>query len=246
MHDDVHGTAVSTLAAVLVACDQAGIDLSRRDRRPGRARRRRAGHRNADASRPAPRVLASDPQRGVARPRARARDRGHRLRGRHGARRRSSCSPPGVPGLVKPEIGARRPGDPGPHQPRPRDHAEGRGWRAGAAFAADGSLVNNVLGFPGIFRGALAQRRRGDLDRDEAGRRPRDRRADRGVGAGTGRARPRGAPRGRRAPCADAAGAPRDSPAPSRRCPPGSSEPWPSGAGKLPGPGEDARRASAR
>jgi malate dehydrogenase (oxaloacetate-decarboxylating) len=27
---------------------------------------------------------------------------------------------------------------------------------AGAAFAADGSLVNNVLGFPGIFRGALA------------------------------------------------------------------------------------------
>ena len=28
--------------------------------------------------------------------------------------------------------------------------------RAGAAFAADGSLVNNVLGFPGIFRGALS------------------------------------------------------------------------------------------
>src|SRR5439155_2086446 len=26
---------------------------------------------------------------------------------------------------------------------------------AGAAFAADGSVVNNVLGFPGIFRGAL-------------------------------------------------------------------------------------------
>jgi malate dehydrogenase (oxaloacetate-decarboxylating) len=26
---------------------------------------------------------------------------------------------------------------------------------AGAAFAADGSLVNNVLGYPGIFRGAL-------------------------------------------------------------------------------------------
>jgi malate dehydrogenase (oxaloacetate-decarboxylating) len=28
--------------------------------------------------------------------------------------------------------------------------------RAGAAFAADGSVVNNVLGFPGIFRGALS------------------------------------------------------------------------------------------
>ncbi len=27
--------------------------------------------------------------------------------------------------------------------------------KAGAAFAADGRLVNNILGFPGIFRGAL-------------------------------------------------------------------------------------------
>jgi malate dehydrogenase (oxaloacetate-decarboxylating) len=27
--------------------------------------------------------------------------------------------------------------------------------RAGAAFAADGTSVNNVLGYPGIFRGAL-------------------------------------------------------------------------------------------
>ena len=26
---------------------------------------------------------------------------------------------------------------------------------AGAAFASDGSIVNNVLGYPGIFRGAL-------------------------------------------------------------------------------------------
>ena len=26
---------------------------------------------------------------------------------------------------------------------------------AGAAFAADGKVVNNVLGFPGIFRGAV-------------------------------------------------------------------------------------------
>ena len=48
---------------------------------------------------------------------------------------------------------------------------------AGAAFAADGSMVNNVLGFPGIFRGALASGARGDLHRDEARRRARDRRA---------------------------------------------------------------------
>ena len=31
---------------------------------------------------------------------------------------------------------------------------------AGAAFAADGRSVNNALGFPGLFRGALAARAR--------------------------------------------------------------------------------------
>ena len=30
-----------------------------------------------------------------------------------------------------------------------------RALDSGAAFAADGSMVNNVLGYPGIFRGAL-------------------------------------------------------------------------------------------
>ena len=39
MHDDVHGTAVATLAAVLVACDQVGI----------RARRSRPSARSASA-----------------------------------------------------------------------------------------------------------------------------------------------------------------------------------------------------
>jgi malate dehydrogenase (oxaloacetate-decarboxylating) len=34
--------------------------------------------------------------------------------------------------------------------------APGVALRAGAAFAADGAAVNNALGFPGIFRGALA------------------------------------------------------------------------------------------
>ena len=30
MHDDVHGTAVVTLAAALVACRQAGLDAATR------------------------------------------------------------------------------------------------------------------------------------------------------------------------------------------------------------------------
>ena len=35
------------------------------------------------------------------------------------------------------------------------DQPRGMRIAAGAAFAADGSSVNNVLGYPGIFRGAL-------------------------------------------------------------------------------------------
>jgi len=60
----------------------------------------------------------------------------------------------GVPGLIKKEMV--RPGqiilalsNPNPEiQP-------GTAREAGAAFAADGASVNNVLGFPGIFRGAV-------------------------------------------------------------------------------------------
>jgi malate dehydrogenase (oxaloacetate-decarboxylating) len=38
--------------------------------------------------------------------------------------------------------------------PRPEIEPE-VALKQGAAFAADGKLVNNVLGFPGIFRGAV-------------------------------------------------------------------------------------------
>ena len=43
--------------------------------------------------------------------------------------------------------------------------------RAGAAFAADGRSVNNVLGYPGIFRGALQAGAKRDQPGDEARRR---------------------------------------------------------------------------
>ena len=51
MHDDVHGTAVVTLAAALVACRHAGLTLDRGGRRPDRARRRRLRHRRPDGGR---------------------------------------------------------------------------------------------------------------------------------------------------------------------------------------------------
>jgi malate dehydrogenase (oxaloacetate-decarboxylating) len=60
----------------------------------------------------------------------------------------------GRPGLIAPELV--RPGqvilaltNPDP-EIRPEE-----ALAAGAAYAADGSVVNNVLGYPGIFKGAL-------------------------------------------------------------------------------------------
>ena len=60
----------------------------------------------------------------------------------------------GVPGLIRPE--AVRDGQVilALTNPDPEIDPEAA-LAAGAAFAADGTIVNNVLGYPGIFRGAL-------------------------------------------------------------------------------------------
>jgi len=65
----------------------------------------------------------------------------------------------GCPGLIKPEMVKKGQvilalSNPNP-EITPEDAAA-----AGAAFAADGKSVNNALGFPGIFRGALNVRAR--------------------------------------------------------------------------------------
>jgi malate dehydrogenase (oxaloacetate-decarboxylating) len=60
----------------------------------------------------------------------------------------------GVPGLIKKEMV--RPGQIILALSNPNPEIEpGTAREAGAAFAADGTSVNNVLGFPGIFRGAV-------------------------------------------------------------------------------------------
>ncbi|MHB8708819.1 MAG: malic enzyme-like NAD(P)-binding protein [Desulfuromonadales bacterium] len=63
----------------------------------------------------------------------------------------------GVPGLIKPDMV--RPGQVilALSNPNPEITPEAA-REAGAAFAADGKSVNNALGFPGIFRGALNAR----------------------------------------------------------------------------------------
>ena len=60
----------------------------------------------------------------------------------------------GVPGLIKPEMV--RPGQVILALSNPNPEIEpDTALEAGAAFAADGKEVNNVLGFPGILRGAV-------------------------------------------------------------------------------------------
>ena len=153
LHDDQHGTAVVALAAVRNAgrmVDQrlsqsvvgqiglgaAGIGISR-----------------LLLARGVETVLGADLNPA-------ARDRLNSLGGEPAeldellARADIVIATTGVPGLIRPE--QVRPGqvilalsNPDP-EIEPRD-----ALKAGAAFAADGKSINNVLGFPGLFRGAL-------------------------------------------------------------------------------------------
>jgi malate dehydrogenase (oxaloacetate-decarboxylating) len=154
MHDDVHGTAVATLAAALVACDQAGLRLE--EATVGQVGLGAAGLGIATlmVQAGASSVLASDPNEESH---ARARERGIEIVDFDAVMERADVvvATTGVPGLIKPE--QVRPGqvilalsNPDPEiSPKVAEEA-------GAAFAADGTSVNNVLGFPGIFRGALS------------------------------------------------------------------------------------------
>jgi malate dehydrogenase (oxaloacetate-decarboxylating) len=59
-----------------------------------------------------------------------------------------------VPDLIKPEMVRKGQGILALSNPNP-EIDPGLALAQGAAFAADGKSVNNVLGFPGIFRGAV-------------------------------------------------------------------------------------------
>jgi malate dehydrogenase (oxaloacetate-decarboxylating) len=60
----------------------------------------------------------------------------------------------GAQGLIKPEMVRKGQIILALSNPNPEIEPEAA-MKAGAAFAADGQSVNNVLGFPGIFRGAV-------------------------------------------------------------------------------------------
>ena len=153
MHDDVHGTAVVSLAALMVACRYAGIELA--SATVGQLGLGAAGFGIAalmvDAG--VRRVMAFDP---LEASHARARAHGVEISTMERVMAEADVvvATTGRPGLIPPEM--IRPGQVILALTNPDPEIEPEvAEAAGAAFAADGRSVNNVLGYPGIFRGAL-------------------------------------------------------------------------------------------
>ena len=153
MHDDVHGTAVVSLAAAIVACRYAGVDL--RTATVGQLGLGAAGYGIASLMVDAGvrRVIAFDPLEAAH---ARAREHGVEVSSMERVLADADVvvATTGRAGLIQPEM--IRPGQVilALTNPDPEIDPEAA-EAAGAAFAADGRSVNNVLGYPGIFRGAL-------------------------------------------------------------------------------------------
>jgi malate dehydrogenase (oxaloacetate-decarboxylating) len=156
MHDDVHGTAVVTMAAAIAACRQVDIRLD--DATVGQIGLGAAGYGIATLIHDAGvrRVLAFDPNE---RAQARAAERGIEIADLRTVMREADVvvATSGVPGLITPDLIQEGQVILALTNPVPEIEPEAA-LAAGAAFAADGTSVNNVLGYPGIFRGALDAR----------------------------------------------------------------------------------------
>ena len=153
MHDDVHGTAVVTMAAAIAACRQ--VDMRLDEAVVGQIGLGAAGYGIASLIHDAgvKRVIATDPSPWAQ---EQARARGIEIADLATVMGEADVvvATTGRPGLITPALV--RPGQvilalSNPVPEIEPDLALG----AGAAFAADGTSVNNVLGYPGIFRGAL-------------------------------------------------------------------------------------------
>ena len=153
MHDDVHGTAVVTLAAAIAACRQADRQLDKAV--VGQIGLGAAGYGIASLIHDAgvERVIATDPN-----PTAQEQAREHgidigSLEDVMGAAD-VVVATSGQPGLIDPSLVRDGQVILALTNPEPEIDPDAA-IAAGAAFAADGTSVNNVLGYPGIFRGAL-------------------------------------------------------------------------------------------
>jgi malate dehydrogenase (oxaloacetate-decarboxylating) len=153
MHDDQHGTAVVSLAALMVAANRTGVDINKAV--IGQIGLGAAGNAIAKMliGLTGNTILGADMSEDAV-------ERFVREGGRKSDLKEimSECdvviATTGSPNLIKPEM--IRKGQiilalSNPNAEIDPDVALAHG----AVFAADGKSVNNVLGFPGIFRGAV-------------------------------------------------------------------------------------------
>lgn len=153
LHDDQHGTAVVTTAALMVAAQRAGKDLEQMQ--IGQIGLGAAGMATT-------RMLMGVTHHPVWG--ADLNPQALQMFAKHGgkpstlAEIMANCdvviSTTGVPGLIQPEMVRQGQIILALSNPKPEIEPE-VAMAHGAAFAADGKSVNNVLGFPGIFRGAV-------------------------------------------------------------------------------------------
>jgi malate dehydrogenase (oxaloacetate-decarboxylating) len=157
LHDDQHGTAVAALAATSNAMARAGLDLAKA--RVGVLGLGAAGTaiaRMIQGVTEQP-VLGYDPN---AEAQERLRKSGGQVAAGLDALLAASdvvIAVSGRAGLIRPDQVKRGQGILALTNPHPEITPEAA-LAAGAAFAADGRSVNNLLGFPGILRAALDTR----------------------------------------------------------------------------------------
>jgi malate dehydrogenase (oxaloacetate-decarboxylating) len=153
MHDDQHGTAVVSLAALTNACRQTNTDIKKAV--IGQIGLGAAGFAIATmlmrlTGNP---VLGADLSADAIKHLEAAGGKGSSLN-----EIMSRCdiviATTGAAGLIKPEMVRKGQIILALSNPNPEIDPDAALER-GAAFAADGKMVNNVLGFPGIFRGAV-------------------------------------------------------------------------------------------
>jgi malate dehydrogenase (oxaloacetate-decarboxylating) len=153
MHDDQHGTAVVTTAALTVASRKTGRDLGKVV--IGQVGLGAAGNAIAKMLM----QITGNPVLGTDLS-AEAMARHEKNGGKRASLKEimSGCdivvATTGASGLIKPEMVRKGQIILALSNPNPEIDPD-LALEQGAAFAADGKSVNNVLGFPGIFRGAV-------------------------------------------------------------------------------------------
>jgi malate dehydrogenase (oxaloacetate-decarboxylating) len=153
MHDDQHGTAVVCTAALTVACRQAGMDINKAV--IGQIGLGAAGYAISQMMMrlTGNAVFGADLSAEAIKHFEAAGGKGSELN-EIMAKCDIVIATTGAAGLIKPEMVRSGQIILALSNPNPEIDPD-LALEQGAAFAADGKMVNNVLGFPGIFRGAV-------------------------------------------------------------------------------------------